>query len=357
MDWVEHIACRTEQSKWTIQSALLDGAADCSYIRSATYATRKTYRRHQSEQGFLSLVSSQGKQTLPYPTSHTTSKDWQNIAKHFGDCAEQKQAPVKHKSSSALPNVKHSEAMWNNMKQCGAMWNNAMLRTVKQCEAMWSGVGQGWVCRVGSKGDQAAQMDRSKKVLPVCQPHHYTRTLNSNSQIYHFPSQNCAHFAPTLNSNFRICRFHIWAYHTYQLHPTNRLLQQKCEFVLPKSWGLRKKCVLFTPSIILLALNQIRMLAKRLDQATKKLKKKQENRQKGKYKMWGMLALIHGVKEQSFPASRDSLPQYATYSVPQYSTYSVANCGSRQFAGLERAHCSVLWGASFYDTTPEKYGK
>ena len=25
-----------------------------------------------------------------------------------------------------------------------------------------------------------------------------------------------------------------------------------------------------------------------------------------------MLALIHGVKEQSFPASRDSLPQYAT---------------------------------------------
>ena len=32
------------------------------------------------------------KQTLPYPTSHTTSKDWQNIAKHFGDCAVQKQA-------------------------------------------------------------------------------------------------------------------------------------------------------------------------------------------------------------------------------------------------------------------------
>ena len=142
--------------------------------------------------------------------------------------------PVKHKSSSAVPNVKHSEAMWNNMKQCGAMWNNAMLRTVKQCEATWSGAGQGWVCRVGSKGDQAAQMDRSKKVLPVCQPHHYTRTLNSNSQIYHFPSQNCAHFAPTLNSNFRICCFHIWAYHTYQLHPTNRLLQQNVSLFFSK---------------------------------------------------------------------------------------------------------------------------
>ena len=155
-------------------------------------------------------------------------------------CRNKQRTPVKHKSSSALPNVKHSEAMWNNMKQCGAMWNNAMLRTVKQCEAMWSGAGQGWVCRVGSKGDQAAQMDRSKKVLPVCQPHHYTRTLNSNSQIYHFPSQNCAHFAPTLNSNFRICRFHIWAYHTYQLHPTNRLLQQNVSLFFPKVGDCRK---------------------------------------------------------------------------------------------------------------------
>ena len=239
MDWVEHIACRTEQSKWTIQSALLDGAADCSYIRSATYATRKTYRRHQSEQGFLSLVSSQGKQTLPYPTSHTTSKDWQNIAKHFGNCAVQKEATDTSEAQEQL-SIAQCEAMWNNVKQYEAMWSNVKQCNVKNSEAMWSGAGQGWVCRVGSKGDQAAQMDRSKKVLPVCQPHHYTRTLNSNSQIYHFPSQNCAHFAPTLNSNFRICRFHIWAYHTYQLHPTNRLLQQNVSLFFPKVGDCRK---------------------------------------------------------------------------------------------------------------------
>ena len=162
MDWVEHIACRTEQSKWTIQSALLDGPADCSYIRSATYATRKTYRRHQSEQGFLSLVSSQGKQTLPYPTSHTTSKDWQNIAKHFGDCEAQEQL-----------SIAQCEAQWSNVKQYEAMWSNVKQCNVKNSEAMWSNVEwsragmsvQGWEQRGSSCSDGSVQ--ESAACLPA----------------------------------------------------------------------------------------------------------------------------------------------------------------------------------------------
>ena len=50
-------------------------------------------------------------------------------------------------------------------------------------------------------------------------------------------------------------------------------------------------------------------VGRKIESCAKKMKKLQ-NREKWKYKMWGMLALIHGVKEQSFPGARDSLPAW-----------------------------------------------
>ena len=133
--------------------------------------------------------------------------------------------------------------MWNTVQQCEPHWT--MWSRVKQREAECSYVKQScawmsaqrWEQRGSSCSDGSAQ--ESGACLPA--PAHYTHTLNSKSQIYHFQLQNCTHpthtlnwnFGPVtffnLNSNFWIWLFDVWT----MSYPSNRLIVAlKCEPVL-----------------------------------------------------------------------------------------------------------------------------
>ena len=101
-----------------------------------------------------------------------------------------------------------------------------------------------WLCRlVGSKGIKLLRWIDPRKWGLSSSPAHYTTTLNSNSQIYHFQPQTGAFFASTRTALIQFPPFNIWAMHfsscIQKLDHCNRLnntLQQLLSEMIPCSF-------------------------------------------------------------------------------------------------------------------------